>query len=108
MTNARFASSTVDPEDTASSLRAKGRVLGFERTYIHPRLASLSVRKGTLSLGTGVELLDDPVYAVQYLHARLTDYERLRGRCDPGSSSATCRRSRSPASATKEAASAPR
>jgi hypothetical protein len=84
MTNARFASSTVDPEDTASSLRAKGRVLGFERTYIHPRLASLSVRKGTLSLGTGVELLDDPVYAVQYLHARLTDYERLRGPVRPG------------------------
>ena len=45
MTNARFASNTVDPEDTASSLRAKGRVLGFEH-YIHPRLASLSVRKG--------------------------------------------------------------
>jgi hypothetical protein len=84
MSNARFAANTVDPEDTASSLRAKGRLLGYERTYVHPRLASLSVRKGTLSVGTGVELLDDPVYAVQYLHARLTDYERLRGPVRPG------------------------
>ena len=84
MTNAKFAANTVDPEDTASSLRAKGRLLGHERTYIHPRLASLTVRKGTLSLGTGVELLDGTVYAVQYLHARLTDYERLRGPVRPG------------------------
>jgi hypothetical protein len=83
-TNAKFAANTLDPEDTGSSLRATGRVLGYEGTYVHPRLASLTVRKGTLSVGTGVELLEDRVYAAQYLHARLNEYERLRGPVRPG------------------------
>ena len=89
MTNTKFAANTVDPEDTASSLRAKGRLLGHERTYIHPRIPSLTVRKGRCRSGP-IELLDGTVYAVQYLHVRLTDYERLRDRCGPASASVTC------------------
>jgi hypothetical protein len=82
--NARFASMSIDPEDTASSLAGVGRVLGYDATYVHPRLASLTVRKGVMSASSGVELLQDNVYAAQYLHARLNEYERLRGAVRPG------------------------
>jgi hypothetical protein len=83
-TNARFAAMSVDPEDTGSSLGAVGRVLGHDGSYVHPRLASLTVRKGVMTASTGVELLEDNVYATQYLHARLNDYERLKGPVRPG------------------------
>jgi hypothetical protein len=82
--NARFASMSIDPQDTASSLGAVGRVLGHDATYVHPRLASLTVRKGVLTASSGVELLQDNVYAAQYLHARLNEYERLKGPVRPG------------------------
>jgi hypothetical protein len=82
--NARFASMSVDPEDTASSLGAVGRVLGHDATYVHPRLSSLKVRRGVMTVSSGVELLEDNVYAAQYLHARLSDYERLKGPVRPG------------------------
>ena len=82
--NARFASMSIDPADTASSLSAVGRVLGQDATYVHPRLASLTVRKGVMTVSSGVELLQDNVYAAQYLHARLNEYERLKGPVRPG------------------------
>lgn len=82
--NARFASMSIDPDDTASSLGAVGRVLGHDTTYVHPRLSSLTVRKGVMTVSSGVELLQDNVYAAQYLHARLNEYERLKGPVRPG------------------------
>jgi hypothetical protein len=83
MTNAKQASATVDPDDSAGSLKSSGRVLGFERAYEAPQLVALKTR-GMLTVGTGVELLDDSVYATQYLHGRLNDYERLKGAVRPG------------------------
>jgi hypothetical protein len=83
MTNAKQASATVDPNDSAGSLKSSGRILGYEESYEPPKLAALK-RRGTLTMGTGVELLDDSVYATQYLHRRLNDYERLKGAVRPG------------------------
>ena len=82
-TNARFASSTVDPDDSAGTLKSSGRLLGFQQAYEAPQL---NVRKtrGTLAVSTGVELLEDSVYATQYLHDRLNDFERLKGTVRPG------------------------
>ena len=84
--NARFASMHGRPSGhRVVAEREVGRVLGLRMRPTSTRdLASLSVRKGTLSLSTGVELLHDNVYAAQYLHARLTDYERLKGPVRPG------------------------
>ena len=82
-TNARYASSTLDPSDTAGSLTSSGRVIGYDRTYETRQAVSRNAR-GTLTVSTGVELLDDRVYATQYLHARLNDYERLKGAVRPG------------------------
>jgi len=82
--NAEAADDSLDPEDTATSLRGAGRVIGHKLYYTHPKLASLKVRKGALSVGTEVELLEDSVYAAQYLHKQLTDYERLKGTVEPG------------------------
>jgi hypothetical protein len=82
-TNAKYASMTIDPNDTAGSLTSSGRVVGYDRTYEAPQFASRTPR-GTLTMSTGVELLADTVYATQYLHARLNDYERLKGAVRPG------------------------
>jgi hypothetical protein len=82
-TNAKHASATVDPDDSAGSLKSSGRVLGYEQAYEAPQLSALKTG-GTLTVGTGVELMDDRVYATQYLHARLNDFERLKGHVRPG------------------------
>ena len=83
MTNAAYASATVDPEDSAGSLKARGRVLGYDHTYEFPQLASRKTR-GAQAVSTGVELLRDNVSATRYLHARLNDFERLKGAVAPG------------------------
>jgi hypothetical protein len=76
--NADAADDSLDPDDTATSLKGDGRVTGHELEYVHPQLISSRVRKGTLDVNTEVELLEDPVFATQYLHARLGDYVRFR------------------------------
>ncbi|MGH3044563.1 MAG: hypothetical protein ACRDM2_07530 [Gaiellaceae bacterium] len=83
MTNAKYASATIDPDDSAGSLKSGGRVLGYDQTYESPQLAARKVR-GTHTVSTGVELLRDRVYATQYLHARLNDNDRLQGTVVPG------------------------
>jgi hypothetical protein len=75
LNNAEAADDSIDPDDTGESLRAAGRISGHERSYVHPKLIS---SKGVLGVGSAVELFEDPVYAAQYLHERLNDYERFR------------------------------
>jgi hypothetical protein len=83
MTNVKYAAATLDPADSAGSLKSSGRVLGYDSTYQHPQLGTRKVSR-RLTVSTGVELLDDNVYATQYLHARLNDFERLQGTVDRG------------------------
>jgi hypothetical protein len=81
--NAKFASWTMDPRDSAGSLTSSGRVVGYDDRYESPQLLSRKAQ-GTVGVTTGVELLEDTVYATQYLHARLNDYVRLQGTVRPG------------------------
>ena len=83
MTNVKYAASSLDPADSAGTLKSSGRVLGYDRTYEHPQLGSRKV-SGRLNVSSGVDLLDERVYATQYLHARLNDLERLKGTVDRG------------------------
>ncbi len=76
--NAEAADDSLDPDDTAKSLRSDGRLTGYELGYSHPKLLSGGASKGTLAVGTAVDLLEGPVYAAQYLHARLNDYELFK------------------------------
>jgi hypothetical protein len=75
--NRQAADDSLDPDDTGKSLRGEGRLLGYKLSYSHPRLASANT-KGVLGLGSLVEVLEGPVDAAQYLHARLNDYERFK------------------------------
>jgi hypothetical protein len=76
--NADAADDSIDPDDTARSLKGAGRVSGYDLEYVHPRLISARGGKGTLDVRTAVELFEDPVFATQYLQARLGDYLRFR------------------------------
>jgi hypothetical protein len=73
--NAKAADDSVDPDDTAQNMKGDGRVTGYELSYEHPKLIA---SKGALGVGTMVDLFQDPVYAAQFLHERLNDYERFK------------------------------
>jgi hypothetical protein len=76
--NADAADDSIDPDDTGRSLKGAGRVTGYDLEYVHPRLISARGGKRTLDVRTAVELFEDPVFATQYLQARLGDYVRFR------------------------------
>lgn len=75
--NRQAADDSLDPDDSGKSLRSDGRLTGYKLSYSHPRLLSTKT-KGVLGVGSSVEVLEDPVYAAQYLHARLNDYEAFK------------------------------
>jgi hypothetical protein len=73
--NKDAADDSVDPDDTGENMKGDGRVSGYELSYEHPKLIS---SKGAIGVGTSVDLFQDPVYAAQFLHERLNDYERFK------------------------------
>jgi hypothetical protein len=73
--NKDAADGSVDPDDTGENMKGDGRVSGYELSYEHPKLIS---SKGAIGVGTSVDLFQDPVYAAQFLHERLNDYERFK------------------------------
>jgi hypothetical protein len=75
--NRQAADDSIDPDDTAKSLRSAGRLTGYKLSHSQPKLLSAKA-KGVLGVGSMVEVMEDPVYAAQYLHARLNDYEAFR------------------------------
>jgi hypothetical protein len=83
--NAEAADSSLDPADTGRSLRSDGRLNGHRAYFVDGDLAALERRGGVFLVGTEVELLEDPVYAAQYLHKQLGDFERFQGKQDDGS-----------------------
>jgi hypothetical protein len=82
--NEEAADGTLDPGDTGKSLRSTGR-LGGHKAYFTDRSVAASARKqGVISVGTEIELMEDPVYAAQYLHKQLGDFERFQGKQNDG------------------------
>ncbi|HEY7563131.1 MAG TPA: hypothetical protein VH650_13240 [Gaiellaceae bacterium] len=73
--NKDAAENSYDPDDTGETMKGDGRVTGYELSYEHPKLIA---SKGALGAGTSVDLFQDPVYAAQFLHERLNDYERFK------------------------------
>lgn len=82
--NGAAADDTVDPEDTATSLRSRGRVSGYRLGFEGANLAAVSRRGGLFLVGTEVELMEDTVYAAQYLHKQVGDYHGFRGKTVDG------------------------
>ncbi len=83
--NAEAAEDTPDPADTGKSLRSAGRLNGHTLVVGTSSLASLKRLQGVLRVCTAVELMEDTVYAAQYLHKQLADLERFQGRQSDGS-----------------------
>jgi len=86
--NTEAAESSLDPKDTGSSLRSAGRLAGHKAYYGGSYLVALRKRAGLYLVGTEVELMEDRVYAAQYLHKQLGDFQRFAGKQDDGSSRA--------------------
>ena len=82
--NEEAADGTIDPSDTGKSLRSAGRLGGHKAYFTDPRVAASARKQGVISVGTEVELMEDPVYAAQYLHKQLGDFERFQGKQDDG------------------------
>lgn len=83
--NAEAADATLDPEDTGKSVRSAGRLGGHKVYYGGTNLVALRKQRGVFLVGTEVELLEDTVYAAQYLHKQLSDFQRFQGKQDDGS-----------------------
>lgn len=81
--NVEAAAGTLDPHDTARSLRSAGRLDGHEAYFTGSGLAA-SKNGGVVTVGTEVELMEDPVYAAQYLHDQLGDFQRYQGEQEDG------------------------
>lgn len=82
--NEEAADGTIDPGDTGKSLRSAGRLGGHKAYFADPSMAASTGKQGVISVGTEIELMEDPVYAAQYLHKQLGDFERFQGKQDDG------------------------
>jgi hypothetical protein len=79
--NKESAHDSVDPEDTAASLLAKGRLAGYDLSYTTRRSSrAIKRRKGFITIGSAVELLRDEIYAAQYLDKQADDSSGSRAR----------------------------
>jgi hypothetical protein len=73
------AESSLDPNDSADSLRKAGRVTGYELTYYDPTQAALQTRSGMLSFLTSVELFRTEAAAADYVDDRVAYKQGLNG-----------------------------
>ncbi len=82
--NAAAARQSLDPQDSARRLRGAGRVDGYELTYSSPGTLSGKRKRGVVSVGSSVELMQDAVDASRFLNKRVNDYERFEGTVSEG------------------------
>jgi hypothetical protein len=82
--NAESAEDSLDPNDTGRTLRSAGRLAGHKAYFGGNYLAVLEKRSGLYLVGSEVELMEDPVYAAQYLHKQLGDFQRFNGKQSDG------------------------
>jgi hypothetical protein len=79
--NQKGAHDTVDPRDTAASLRAAGRVGGYQLAYSSPKALDLWRDGGGYSdVTTSVELFATPSDAAAFLDTQARDFARFEGR----------------------------
>jgi hypothetical protein len=77
----KAAKETLDPDDSAASLSARGRVTGYALTYENP---GPKRRRGLLLLGTSVDLMRDEIYAAELLDKHVQDFEDREGLSNSG------------------------
>jgi len=82
--NKSAADASLDPADTGKSLRSDGRLDGHKAYYGGTVLAAAK-KKGPVVVGSEVELLEDTVYAAQYLHDQVGAFDRYQGKQGDGS-----------------------
>jgi hypothetical protein len=75
-THKKAARETVDPEDSAAFLTARGRVGGYELAYESPKRRP---RQESSLVATSVELLRDEIYASEFLNKQVDDFESRAG-----------------------------
>jgi hypothetical protein len=79
--NAKAATASLDPDDTGETMRGVGRVAGFDLVYADPKLLlSKSKAAGVYSVGTSVDLMQDPARAAQFLHSQMAQFDRFANR----------------------------
>jgi hypothetical protein len=71
----KAARQTLDPEDSAASLTARGRVAGYDLAYESRKQR----RRGVLLVATWVELMRDEIYASEFQHKQVDDFESREG-----------------------------
>jgi hypothetical protein len=79
------ADDTIDPKDTAKSLRHSGWTTGYELNYSDPkRAASFARRRGLVVAGSSVEAFETDSAARERLVKEIRDYERFEGKMIQG------------------------
>ena len=79
--NKEGAEDTIDPHDSAASLRAGGRLGGYELNYSSPKALHIWRSGGGYSdVTTSVELFDTPSDAAVYLDTQARDFARFEGK----------------------------
>jgi hypothetical protein len=81
--NAEAAAESPGPDDTGKSLGSAGRLDGHKAYYGGTVLVAAK-KKAPVVVGTEVELLEDTVYAAQYLHKQVGDVPRNQGKQEDG------------------------
>lgn len=77
--NGEEAESSINPNDSAASLKQSGRVTGYQLTYYDPTQAALQTGSGILSFFTSVELFRSESAATAYLEDRTAYKQGLHG-----------------------------
>jgi hypothetical protein len=76
--NDEAADQTADAEDSGTTLRSDGRLGGHRLAFGGSNLAAQRTGR-VVYAATVVELMEDPVYAAQWLHLQLGDAQRYAG-----------------------------
>jgi len=81
----KAAEDTIDPKDTAKSLRRSGWTAGYELNYSDPkRAAAFARRRGLIVAGSSVESFETDSAARERLVKEIRDYERFEGKTIQG------------------------
>jgi hypothetical protein len=81
----KAAEDTIDPKDTAKSLRHAGWTAGYELNYSDPkRAAAFARRQGLIAVGSSVEAFETDSAARERLVREIRDYERFEGKTIQG------------------------